>query len=97
MGALRRGGLWINPHPKSGAVLLWPDPVKWCTFSLAIGAVLPGVDTDIGTGYRPDQGKVAFLAQIDAAITTYIARWTCRATEGLHGTFQLDLASALDA
>jgi hypothetical protein len=31
--------------------------------------------------------KGAPRAQIDAAITTYIARWTDWATGGLHGTF----------
>jgi RNA-directed DNA polymerase len=41
--------------------------------------------------------KGAPRAQIDAAITTYIARWTCWATGGLHGTFQLDLAGAVGA
>jgi hypothetical protein len=41
--------------------------------------------------------KGAPRAQIDAAITTYIALWTCWATGGLHGTSQLDLAGALDA
>jgi hypothetical protein len=39
--------------------------------------------------------KGAPRAQIDAAITTYIARWTCWATGGLHGTFQMDLAGTL--
>jgi hypothetical protein len=39
--------------------------------------------------------KGAPRAQIDAEITTYIARWTGWATGGLHGTFQLDLAGAL--
>jgi hypothetical protein len=41
--------------------------------------------------------KGALRAQIVAAITTYIARWTCWATGELHGTFQLDLAGALRA
>ncbi len=36
--------------------------------------------------------KGAPRAQIEAAITTYIARWTGWVTGGLHGTFQLDAA-----
>ena len=35
--------------------------------------------------------KGAPRAQIEAAITTYIARWTGWVTGGLHGTFQLDV------
>jgi RNA-directed DNA polymerase len=41
--------------------------------------------------------KGAPCAQIDVAITTYIARWTGWVTGGLHGTFQLDLAGSLYA
>ncbi|MDA8853939.1 hypothetical protein N9I71_04710 [Amylibacter sp.] len=41
--------------------------------------------------------KGAPRAQIEAAITTYIARWTGWVTGGLHGTFQLDVTGALRA
>jgi hypothetical protein len=34
--------------------------------------------------------KGAPREQIEAAITTYIARWTGWVTGGLHGTFQLE-------
>jgi hypothetical protein len=40
--------------------------------------------------------KGAPRAQIDAAITSYIARWTSWATGGLHGSIQLDNADPLD-
>jgi len=39
--------------------------------------------------------KSAPRAQIEAAITTYIARWKGWVTGGLHGTFQLDVADLL--
>jgi hypothetical protein len=38
--------------------------------------------------------KGAPRAQIEAAITTYIACWKGWVAGGLHGTFQLDLADA---
>ena len=41
--------------------------------------------------------KGAPRAQIEAAITTYIARWTGWVTGGLHGTFQLGMEDAANA
>ena len=41
--------------------------------------------------------KGAPRAQIEAAITTYIARWTGWVTGGLHGISQLDLADATNS